>query len=207
MRAGFDGPGAAEHDRRIGLVGRRYRSLFAIDDIFVAVSFDAQPQIGGVRAAPRFGQGDGEESFTRRQAREPGSYDVRLAVLRQNLAVQRGEEIDIGDAQVGRPRPPNFSGNSGAMKPIAPISFMIARSRTRVRSRSWKPGAMRSLANRLAWLPSAIRSSSRYGFTISLPDMRLPVHRAIARWFFLLRATRLTLRISENQACAFPEAP
>ena len=99
--AGFDRPGAAEHDRRIGLVGRRYRGLFAIDDIFVAVAFDAQPQIGGVRAAPRFGQGDGEESFTRRQAGEPGSYDVRLAVLRQNLAVQRGQEIDIGDAQVG----------------------------------------------------------------------------------------------------------
>ena len=64
-------------------------------------------------------------------------------------------------ASVGRPWPPKRSGSSGAMKPSAPIARISSRSSTRVRSRSWKPGATRSTAKRRAWSPIAIRSSSR----------------------------------------------
>src|SRR6478736_2718931 len=101
-------------------------------------------------------------------------------------------------ARQPRPRPPNCSGSSGAMNPIAPISFMIARSRTRVRSRSWKPGAMRSLANRLAWSPSAIRSSSRYGFIKKPPWTYDRPSAAIARRFGLAAG-------DSDLLCEFPK--
>ncbi len=32
---------------------------------------------------------------------QPGLDDFGLAVLRQDLAVQRGQQVDVGDAQVG----------------------------------------------------------------------------------------------------------
>ena len=66
--------------------------------------------------------------------------------------LQTGEIVRYADrppaARQPIPWPPTDSGSSGAMKPISPISFMIRRSRTRVRSRSRKPGAIRSVAKR-----------------------------------------------------------
>jgi len=41
VRAGFHCSGATEDDGRIGLVGGGDRGLFAVDDVFVAVAFDA----------------------------------------------------------------------------------------------------------------------------------------------------------------------
>ena len=101
MRAGFRGSGAAEHHRGIGLVGGRNRGLFAVDDVFVADPLDLQPQIGGVGTAARFGQRDRQQRLAARQPGEPWADDVRPAVMAQDLAVQRGQEIDVGNTEVG----------------------------------------------------------------------------------------------------------
>ena len=101
MRAGLDRAGAAEHHRRVGLVGRRDRGLLAVDDVVVADALDAQAQVGGVGAAARLGQRDGEQRLAAGELLEPGLDDFGLAVLRQDLAVQRGQQVDVGDAQVG----------------------------------------------------------------------------------------------------------
>ena len=76
VRAGIDRAGSPEHHGRIGLVGGGDRGLLAVDDIVLAVAFDAQAQIGGVRSAARLGERNGKQGLAGGQAREPRLHDV-----------------------------------------------------------------------------------------------------------------------------------
>jgi hypothetical protein len=60
-----------------------------------------QAQVGGVGAAARLGQRDGDQRLSARQARQPRPRHFRLAVLRQDLAVQRRQQIDVRQAEIG----------------------------------------------------------------------------------------------------------
>ncbi len=100
-----DRAGAAEDDGDVGLVGGRDRRLLAVDHVGVARTcrhtLDLQPKVGCVRAAARFGQRDRAQRIARHQLLEPRAHDLGLAVVRQDLAVERREQVDVADAQVG----------------------------------------------------------------------------------------------------------
>ncbi len=101
MRAGLDRAGSPEHHGRIGLVGGGNRGFFAVDDVGVAVALDAEAQVGRVGPSPRLGERNGEEGLARGQAHKPRLHDVRGAVMGENLAVQRSEQVNVGDAEIG----------------------------------------------------------------------------------------------------------
>src|SRR5208283_5387726 len=101
MRPGLDRSSPTEHHRRVRLVGRGDRGLLAVDDIVIAVALDAEAKIGGVRSAARFGECYGEQGLAGRQALEPRLRDLRIAVMREYLPVQRGQQVDIRNAEVG----------------------------------------------------------------------------------------------------------
>ena len=68
----------------------------------VAVTLDAQAQIGGVGPAARLGQRDGEQSLALRSGcLSQGVTTSGVPWWDEDLAVQRGEQVDIGDAEVG----------------------------------------------------------------------------------------------------------
>jgi hypothetical protein len=67
----------------------------------VADAFDLQPQVRGVRTAARFGERNRAQGLTLNQLVEPRAHDRGLPVLRQDLAVQRREQVDVADAEVG----------------------------------------------------------------------------------------------------------
>ena len=99
--ARLDRSRAAEHDRRVGLVGGGDRGLLAVEDIVAAVALDAQAEVGRVGAAARLRQRERDQRFALRQPPQPWPDQFWLAVTRKNLAVQRREEIDVGHAEVG----------------------------------------------------------------------------------------------------------
>ena len=70
--ARLDRSRAAEHDRRVGLVGGGNRGLLAVEDIVGAVALDAQAEVGGVGAAARLGQREREQRLALRQPPQPG---------------------------------------------------------------------------------------------------------------------------------------
>jgi hypothetical protein len=101
MGAGLRRPGAAEHHRCIGLIRSGDRRLFAIEDVFVADPLNLQAQIGRIRTAARLGQRDRQQRFARGQPCQPVVRDIRPAVVRKNLTIQRSEQVDVGHAEVG----------------------------------------------------------------------------------------------------------
>lgn len=64
-------------------------------------SYGAQAQVGRVRATARLGQCDGEQGLALGELFQPGLDHFRAAVLGQDLAVQRGQQVDVGQAQIG----------------------------------------------------------------------------------------------------------
>ena len=101
MRGRFHRPGAAEHHRGVGLVRGGDRGLLAVDHVVVADALDPQAQVGRVRAAARLGQRDGEQRLARVSLLSQGFDHLGPAMLGQDLAVQRGQQVDVRDAQVG----------------------------------------------------------------------------------------------------------
>ncbi len=93
--------GAAEDHHGIGLVRRGDRCLLAVEDVLVADALDAQAQVGRIRAAARLRQRDREQRLAAGELGEPGLHHLGPPVLRQDLAVQRRQQVDVGDAQIG----------------------------------------------------------------------------------------------------------
>ena len=101
MRGGLDRAGATEDDGRIGLVGGRDRGLLAVDHVLVSDALDPQAQIRGIRAATRLRQRNRKQRLAACELLEPRLDDLGQTVLRQDLPVQGGEQVDVGNAEIG----------------------------------------------------------------------------------------------------------
>eukprot|EP01136_Pigoraptor_vietnamica_P000419 Opistho-1_new@25714 len=97
----FDAAGAPEHHGRVGLVGGRDGGLLAVEHVVIAHALHAQAQVGGVGAAARLGQRNGEQRLALRELGQPRRHHLGPAVLAQDLPVERGQQVDVAQAQVG----------------------------------------------------------------------------------------------------------